>query len=325
MTIRDFSQINLNLKYNDGEGIQDIDPDIYENFGTIDTCADGNCFFHGCVNITTAYSKARSRKLEGTFVRKLREKVAKTVNVNDDFDFIKNDLMLPPEDNPDETVVITKFKDFYGNEDIIDDFTDKDVSRSAIKTVVEILDYDDDFYDNLNTKISMSMFEDKDATASSTKEMIIDVLCNNFESEFEGKIDKGKMPQLKRLYKKYLTFLLDKIMNEILDEIKDRIREGGNFIDMEKDTSQATLSQKYLQKILNSNIVVIQHVNDSTTVHALCDEFDKERNTIILLGDFNHFERVVRKNPDGKVRYTSVFGFDTPFIEKLYEISCINN
>ena len=74
MTIRNFKQIELNLKYNDGEGIRTIDSDLYENFGTIDTCADGNCFFHGCINITTAYDKALKNNSAGKFVRKLREK-----------------------------------------------------------------------------------------------------------------------------------------------------------------------------------------------------------------------------------------------------------
>ena len=34
--------------------------------------------------------------------------------------------------------------------------------------------------------------------------------------------------------------------------------------------------------------------------------------------DSTHFERVVRKNPEGKVKYTSLFKYeDTPFIKKL--------
>ena len=115
-------------------------------------------------------------------------------------------------------------------------------------------------------------------------------------------------------------------MDEILLEIKSRIREGGNFIDMEKDTSQATLSQKYLQQILKRNIVVMQHMDDNTSVHILCDEFDKDRDSILLLGDFTHFERVVRKNNSGNVLFSATFDYEnTPFILKLYEISCINN
>ena len=322
--VRNFQQIEFNLfELLDNNKTELVNPELYENFGTINTCADGNCFFHGCVMITKVYNRADNTNRTKDFIEGLRKKIANSIDIKDDYEYIKNDLVLPLENN-DEIKVVTKFRQLHDKDEIIEEFTNKKDKINAIKTLIKLQEYDEEFYDELNTELFESFINSNSIEECKYKfsKIILEKCKETLEN---GNIDKNTKEKCNNMFKNYIEYLFDIIISSIIDSIKKSISKMNKWIDTIKNTSQATLSQKYLQKYLRNNIIIIQKLEDSdnATIYILCEDFDFDRPSMILLTDSTHFERVVRKNPKGKVKYTSLFKYDdTPFVKKLYKISC---
>ena len=322
--VRDFHQIKFNLfELLDNNKTELVNQELYKNFGTISTCGDGNCFFHGCVMITKVYNRANKTNRTKDFIEGLRKKIANEVDIKDDYEYIKNDLVLPLENN-NEIKVVTKFRKLHDNDEIIKEFTDKKDKIGAIKTLIKLQGYDEKFYDELNTDLFDSFINSKNIEECEDK--FVKIISKKCEEILEkGSINESTKEKCNTVFKKYIKYLFGIIILSIVGSIKKSISKMNKWIDTIRNTSQATLSLKYLQKYLKNNIIIIQKLQNSenATIYILCEDFDFNRPSMILLTDSTHFERVVRKNPEGKIKYTSLFKYeDTPFLKKLYKISC---